>query len=119
MTPKQLQIIISEEIGKYLNEAGASQLIGAYNIDVITEDKECIYAFEVIKKYVDRRSGWQFSEPEYSQVSNILSEAISLVKTIIDKKEAAKTPVPRPLRPGADPDAKALPLRLRRATKMA
>jgi hypothetical protein len=82
----QLEQIIAEEIGKYLNEAGASQLIGAYNIDVITEDKECIYAFEFIKKYVDRRSGWQFSIPEYAQVSNLLSEGIALVDTIIQKR---------------------------------
>ena len=120
MTSSRLQVIIEEEIGKYLIEAGASQLIGDYNIDVITEDKECIYALNVVKKYVDRRGGWQFSEPEYARVSNILSEAVSLIKAIIDKKEAAKPPVsPQPLRAPADPDAQVAPLRLTRSTKFA
>jgi|LWDU01.1.fsa_nt_gi hypothetical protein len=90
LSQHRLQLFIAEEITAYLSEAGASQLIGQYNIDVITEDTEVVTVLGVVQDYINRHSDWQYSMPEYSQIGDLLSEATSLVNTVIVKKDTER-----------------------------
>ena len=89
LTNKQLKSIVEEEINQIF-EGGAQQLIGQYNIQVITEDSEVLKALDVIRKYVKKRADYTYGIEEYKSVLGAIDEASSLIETIIEKKEEEK-----------------------------
>jgi len=93
LTKKQLKQIIKEEINSIfsINEGGAQQLIGQYNIQVITEDEEVITALDVIRTYVRRNAEYRYGIEEYKRVLEVIDEASSLMETVIDTKRDERT----------------------------
>lgn len=86
ISKEKLKTMIAEELLAAINEGGAMQLIGQYNIQYITQDKEVKIALDVIKRYVAKHAEYTYGLEEYKRMLEIIDEAIGLIESITEKK---------------------------------